>query len=448
MHKRTGRALAALTMAAVLPLLAACGNNGGVGGSSSAAQDESGPVTLNYWTWYPDENSLQPAIDAFEAANPDITVKLRIFTNTDYQTQLPLALNGGESLDVVGVQVSAMTNVVKDQLRPVEEYADDLGSGYPNDLDPQILKQAQSAADDNVLYDIPMGAISSSILYYNAATLDAAGIAVPQTAAELAEAAATLKAQGQATPVVQTGDGWWQEEVLFSIIGQTDPDVSDSIFLGDGSWDQPAIVNGLKAYKSLFDSGAIDTSVLSLTGSAPAEQFTSGQSAFLIDGAWQASLLSSAYREANNIALTDVGAVPLPIVTSGGKPAVRGLAEGGLAIPKSSTHVAAAAKFIAYMTFGDGVEIWDKNLVLVPTAKVAFTPDASTLTTQAAKDGFAAIQEVAAQPGSERTSQQDFLGKVEGPTILDVLRGNITPEDAAATLQAEWKSGRYPKAGS
>lgn len=448
MHKRTGKVLAALAIAAIIPLLAACGSNGGVGGSTAAAQSSSGPVTLQYWTWYPDQTSLQPAIDAFHKANPDISVKLRIFTNSDYQKQLPLALNGGESLDVVGVQVSAMTNTVKGQLRPVSDYASDLGSNYKSKLDPQILKQAQSAASDNVLYDIPMGAISSSILYYNAETLKKAGIAVPTTAAELAAAAKTLKAQGEAAPVVQTGDGWWQEEVLFSLIGQTDPKVSDSIFLGKGSWNQPAIVKGLTAYKSLFDSGAIDTSVLSLTGSAPVEQFTSGQSAFLIDGAWQASLLSANYRAANKIALTDVGAVPLPVVTPGGKPAVRGLAEGGMAIPKSSKHVAAAAKFIAYMTFGAGVEIWDKNLVLVPTAKLGFKPDASSLTTPAAKEGFAAIQKVAAEPGSQRTSQQDFLNKVEGPTILDVLRGNISPQDAAAKLQSEWTSGRYPKAGS
>jgi raffinose/stachyose/melibiose transport system substrate-binding protein len=419
-----------------------------VGGSTSAAQDETGPVTLQYWTWYPDQTSLQPAIDAFQKANPNITVNLRIFTNTDYQKQLPLALNGGETVDVAGVQVSAMTNTIKDQLHPVSDYAANLGGDYTTKLDPQILKQAQAAASDNVLYDLPMGAISSPILYYNADILSKAGIAVPKTAADLASAAATLKAQGEATPVVETGDGWWQEEVLFGLIGQTDPTVSDSIFLGNGSWNQPAIVNGLTAYKALFDSGAIDPSVLSLTGSAPAEQFTSGQSAFLIDGAWQASLLSSNYRTANKIALTDVGAVPLPLVTASGTSAVRGLAEGGMAIPKSSKHVAAAAKFIAYMTYGDGVEIWDKNLVLVPAAKVGFQPDATSLTTQAAKDGFAAIQKVASQPGSERTSQQDFLNKVEGPTILDVVRGNISPQDAVTKLQSEWTSGRYPKAGS
>src|SRR5689334_7029328 len=102
--------------------VSACGSSGGVGGKSTAKQADvtSGQtVTLNYWTWFPAEPTLKKSIAAFEAANPHIKIKLRVYSNTDYQKQLPLALNGGQSLDVVGVQISAMTNTVRTQLRPV-----------------------------------------------------------------------------------------------------------------------------------------------------------------------------------------------------------------------------------------------------------------------------------------------------------------------------------------
>ena len=438
---------AVLSAAVVLPLIAGCGSSGGVGGApSEVKQDATAKQTINYWTWYPDDKTVQPAIDAFEKANPDISVKLRIFASKDYQKQLPLALNGGESIDVVGIQVSAMTETIKSKLLPVDDYAKDLTGDYTKSLDSKIVKQATEAASDGKLYGLPMGAVASPILYFNNKLLSDNGIAVPKTASDLAEAAKKLKAAGVPTPVVQTGDGWWQEEVLFGIAGQTDPNLSDSIFRGDASWDQKPVVEALKKYKSLFDNGAIDTSVLSLTGSAPTEAFTSGKAAFLVDGSWQASLMSADYRKANKISLTDVGAEALPVV-DGGTPAVRGLAEGGMGIPKSSTHVAAAAKFVSFMTYGAGVEEWNKNLVYTPTAKTDFALGDSTLTTQAAKDGLSTIQKVAAAPGSQRTSQQDFLNTVEGPTILDVLRGNISAEDAAKKLQSEWSSGRYPKAG-
>jgi raffinose/stachyose/melibiose transport system substrate-binding protein len=446
-HKLTKPIITVAVTALAVSLLAGCGNSGGVGGQKSAAQNASGSVTLNYWTWYPDQKTTQAAIAGFEKANPNIKVNLRLYTNTDYQKDLPLALNGGSKLDVVGVQVSAMTNTVKSNLRPVSTYANDLVPGWKTQLDPKLVKQTQAAASDDVLYDLPMGEVSSPFVFYNAALLKKYDIAVPKTADQLAAASKKLVAAGISQPVVEVGDGWWQEEVLFGIIGQTNPTLSDKIFLGKASWNQPAIVKGLADYKSLFDSGAIATSTLSLTGSAPDAAFDTGKAAFLIGGAWESSILSASYRAANNIALSDVGATSFPIVESGGKPAARSLAEGGLAIPKSSTHVAAAAKFISYMTYGAGVGLWDSNLVYAPAAKVGFAPT-SELTTAAAKKGFATVVAVSSAPGSERTSQQDFLNNVEGPTILNVLRGTTTPEAAAASLQAAWTSGRYPHSGN
>ena len=96
---------AAVALVAVSALaLTACGNSGGVGGAPSAPQSSAGgKATLNYWTWFPAEATLKKAIAAYQAANPNVTINLREFQNADYQKQLPLALNGGEKLDMAGV---------------------------------------------------------------------------------------------------------------------------------------------------------------------------------------------------------------------------------------------------------------------------------------------------------------------------------------------------------
>ena len=83
------------------------------------------------------------------------------------------------------------------------------------------------------------------------------------------------------------------------------------------------MVSALNAYKSLFDSGAVHNSVLSLTGSDPDTLFYSGKAAFLIGGSWEASVLSAPYRSANKIAHGDWGAAAVPVATAGGKAAVR-----------------------------------------------------------------------------------------------------------------------------
>jgi raffinose/stachyose/melibiose transport system substrate-binding protein len=231
--------------------------------------------------------------------------------------------------------------------------------------------------------------------------------------------------------------------MLFTIIGQTDPTLSDAIQYHGGKWNDPALVKGLTDYKSLFTSGAIPKSTLSLLNGTGTTVFTSGKAAFYIDGSWNDSLLSAAYRTANKITLADVGAAGVPVVDANGTPAVRAFAEGGLAIPKSSTHVAAAAKFIAYMTSGAGVGVWAPDLVLIPASK-AFTLGSDVLTSPAAQSGYKAIQALVDSAGSDRNSQQDFLNQVEGNDILDVLNGSKTPQKAADDMQSQWTSGRYP----
>lgn len=446
--KKRSVGLSAGLFSAVLAL-AACGNSGGVGGSSAATQATVGAgqtVTLNYETWYPDQATLQKAIAGFEAANPHIKINLRVLASQDFQKQLPLQLDGGQSLDVVGVQVSAMTNTVRSQLRPVSSYSDDLGANWRSQIDSKLLSQAQGAASDNVLYDIPMGGVASAFMYYNNTLLKQAGISsAPTTYAQLADDITKIKKSDPSvtSPVVFTGEAWWQEEMLFTFAGQTDPALSNSIIHGVGSWDQPAVVDALNAYKNLFSTGGVQSSVLSLTGGDPDNLFYSNKAAFLIGGSWEASVLSASYRAQNNISNSDWGAAAVPLA-NGGAPAVRSLAEGGLAIPLGSKYPAQAAKFIAYMTYGPGVDLWNQNLAYTPVAKVGWQPPANVLTTPAAVQGLQSITGLAADAVSERDSQQNFLNNVEGPTILDVLRGTTSPQQAAASLQAQWTSGRYP----
>lgn len=434
-------------------LLSACGNSGGVGGAPAASQASStasGPVTLNFETWYPSQEVLQPAIDAFQKANPNIKINLRVLASQDYQKQLPLQLQGGESLDVVGIQVSAMTNNIKDQLRPVDTYADQFDGDYKTALDAKLLKQAQEGASDNVLYGIPMGGVASPFMYYNNEILMKAGIKTPPaTIAELADAVKKIKATqpGVTTPVVANGEAWWLDEMLWGFTGQKSPHLSDDILYNGASYDQPAMIAGINAYKELFTSGAADTSILSLDYTGADTAFFTGKAAFLFGGSWEGSVMTVGAQAANKTTSKDFGAMAAPISSQGGNPAVRTLAEGGMGIPKSSMHVAEAAKFISFMVYGAGVDLWNSTLQYNPDAKVGWAPSASVLATKAAQEGFATMGKVSAADGSKRDAQQDFLSNVEGPVLQKVLRGKMSPEDAVKQLQKEWSSGRYPMAG-
>ena len=448
---RACRRLAVAVTAAVMTVaVAACGNSGGVGSSSGAAQATAGAgqnVTLNYWTWFPAQSTLQKSIDAFEKANPTIKINLREFTNTSYQTELPLALGGGQHLDIVGVQVAAMTNSVRKDLRPVSDWAGDLPTTWQSHINSTMLSQAQKISQNNTLYDIPMGSIGSAFMYANQALLATAGItAEPTTSGQLAADVAKIKqAEPGVTPVTFSGESWWQDEVFFTVADQIDPKLSDELYTGKIAWNSPKMVQALTEYQQLFSSGTLSTGTLSLKEADADEAFNSGKAAFLLEGSWDSSVLSSAYRKANGIDVADVGASYFPVSVPGGSPAARTYAEGGLAIPKSSQHMAQAAKFIQFMTMTQqGESTWAPDLVLVPSMS-GYTVPSSVLTSQAAQSGFATIQRVIDAGGSGRGEYPtNFTSDVLDNSLLQVARGQISPQSEAANLQSAWASGRYP----
>ena len=444
------RSLAAAATTLVLSLsMAACGNSGGVGGTSAAGQatvSAGQKVTLNYWTWFPAQATVQKSIAAFEAANPNITVKLREFSNTDYQKELPLALNGGQSLDVVGVQISAMTNTVSSQLRPVTDWQKDLPTGWQSKLNSTMVAQTQKIAKSDTLYSVPMGSIGSAVVYSNADVLKKLGIAFPTTEAELAAAVAKVKAAGGGVaPVVFSGEAWWQDEMFFTVADQIDPSLSDELYTGKVAWNSPQLVKALTDYQNLFSKGILDKGTLSLKEADADNQFNAGKAAFLVEGSWDSSVLSATYRRANGISVGNVGAGAFPVVVDGGKPAARTYAEGGLAIPKSSKYPAQAAKFIQFMALDPaGVDTWASDLVLVPSLN-GYQVDPSVLTTPEAQSGYAAIQSLISAGGSGRGQYSTtFTTDVLDNKLLDVARGKTSPQAAAAALQSAWTSGRYP----
>ena len=447
---QVGRVAAAAATAVVLALTAtACGNSGGVGGSAHAKQatvSAGQTVTLNYWTWFPVQTTLQKSIAAFEAANPTIKIKLREFSNTDYQKELPLALNGGQSLDVVGVQVAAMTNTVSTQLRPVSSWQSDLPANWQSLVNSTMVSQTQKIAKDDTLYSVPMGSIGSAVLYSNVDVLKKLGLPFPTTEAQLATDVTKIKSSDSGvSPIVFSGETWWQDEMFFTIADQIDPKLSDELYTGKVAWNSPQMVEALTTYQNLFKQGILDKGTLSLKEADADDQFDAGKAAFIVEGSWNSSVLSAPYRKANGIAVGNVGAGAFPVVVPNGKPAARTYAEGGLAIPKSSKYPAQAAKFIQFMTMNPaGVNTWASDLTLVPSLN-GYQINTSVLTTPEAQSGYAAITSLINAGGSGRGEYSTtFTSDILDNDLLDVARGQVAPQAEANTLQKAWASGRYP----
>jgi len=449
----TARAFAVITAGLALGLTACSAGGSPDGQSVKQAVPQSGeetkkpgkpegPVTLKYWTFTPPEAALKKAIAAFERANPRIKVKLRTFTEADYRKRLPKALADDEALDVVGLPIPTMTRSVANRLRPVDDWKDKVSGGWIDELEENAVRQTEKAAKGGTLYSVPMGSNGGAVMYYNAGLLSELGLSFPETAADLESVVRQVKKEiPDLRPIVFSGEPRRQEELLFTIAGQSHPTLSDELLAGGKRWNSPEVVSALTAYRSLFDRGVLAKSGLTLKGDRPAELFRSGKALFLVGGSDQSSMLSASHRKTAKISVKRIGAGPFPTVLQGSKPALRSTAEVGLAIPKSSKHVAEAATLIEFLTTGDGVSSWVGDLALVP-AREDFRIASSVFADSEGEDGYAAIQELVKNGGSLNVPDESFLERVEGDVILDVAHGRITAKKAADRLQEEWSRGQ------
>jgi multiple sugar transport system substrate-binding protein len=140
--------------------------------SGCAAPAESGPVTITYSNFISNdgnEENLQAIVDAFEDANPDITVEVTTLPYGDYGTALQTDLAAGSVSDVFDIEYANYAQYqANGVLAPLEVQNADA-------YKPSLL---EAYATDGVQYALP-SSFSDVVLYYNADLFDAAGLDYP-----------------------------------------------------------------------------------------------------------------------------------------------------------------------------------------------------------------------------------------------------------------------------
>lgn len=408
-----------------------------------AAQD----TTLEVWTWFPSEDVMTKIIDAFEASHPGIDVNLNLFESSAYQDRMPLALASGDAMDVVAVQTSTMVELVRGDLMPLAPLFDEHGSAPLSDLlSESALEQAAGLASDGELYIAPMGVLGSVAVYYNADLLEAIGVAMPTTRAEMAtfvEAVAAYDAD--LLPYSFTGANWFLDEITLTIAEQGAPGFFNSVrYEQGGSWDSPEYAAAFDAITSAYADGIFSKNTLDLDYGRAAELFQQGQAVAYIQGTWENGVLSAPFREANSIPLDNVVGSPLPVMVEGGEPAIRSFIEVALAVPAQAENPDLSVQFIEFMTAGDGVAAWADTLFAVPAAKGFTLPD-GIFSTDGSEAAYGAIATQLLSPTSDRNNVSDFSAAA-GDAIISAILTDVSTADQIIFLQSEWESGRYSNA--
>ena len=429
-------------MSVVLAAIMTVGLLSGCGTSKESDSKEGEQVTLNYWTWFPSTDQIEETVKAFEKENPDIKINMTVMESKAFQEKVPLALSTEEDIDVIGVQPSAFAEEVQDYLANLDELMPEAaGEDWKELYSEKCLEQGNhlTSGDTKMLVLTNSG---SMIGYYNAALLKELGCDVPKTIEEYKVAAEKLKEKypDKYAGVFAGKDAWVMDEMMLTVLGQQGDYFNQWRYDG-ADVDSKEYKMAFEGFKKFFDEGIFTKDTLDLDYASATEEFTNGNALVYYMGSWESPLLSKQLREKNGIELEDVGAMALPIVEKDGTASVRSYIDSGIGIVDYSEKKEAAAKFVAYLTLGEGADIFGKQLTGT-SAKKEFSVDESLFASDTAKQGWDTVVELINNGTADRNNVSGY-SDIEGAEVQSYINGTKTVDEALKTCQKEWTSGKY-----
>ena len=235
---------------------------------------------------------------------------------------------------------------------------------------------------------------------------------------------------------------WVMDEMMLTVLGQQGS-YYNAWRYEDAAINSEEYKAAFEGFKKFFDEGIFTEDVLDLDYASATEEFTNGNALVYYMGSWESPLLAQQLREKNGIALEDVGAMALPVASQGGQAAVRSYIDAGIGIVDYSEKKEAAAKFVAYLTLGDGADIFGKQLTGT-SAKTSFAVDESLFATETAKEGWNTVVELINTGTADRNNVSGY-SDIEGAEVQSYINGTKTVEEALEACQKEWESGEYLK---
>ncbi|SEF84565.1 multiple sugar transport system substrate-binding protein/raffinose/stachyose/melibiose transport system substrate-binding protein [Nonomuraea solani] len=332
---RSPRPSLALSAVGCLVLLTGCGG-GGFAGDSQAQQSEGGQVSVRmlvnispnltqaYW-----DGLVKP----FEQANPGIDVKIEAPTGKGVADTLPQQLAAGNAPDVVETLMADET-LAKQMLDLTDQ---------PWTKDTPLAEQAKLGGRT---YSVGVGVQAQSLVFYNKAAFDKAGIKEsPTTFDELDAAMGKLKEAGYLP--LQTGGDFLTGLQLLQLSNpsraQTHPAWQQDVKAGKTKAGE-SLLPYLERYRTWIDKGYVDKNALGMKYADAETAFLTGKSAMYVMGSWFTASEAKAKKD------FEVGVFPAPVDKGQTYPGPQGAT---LAAPymilKSTPQKDAALKLVQWL---------------------------------------------------------------------------------------------------
>lgn len=390
--------------------------------ASAAAQ-----TNLNFWSWRTEDvAAYEQFIEVFHAENPDINVTFTPYLNTEYNTIVATALQGGGGPDIVHLRAYGGMESLAEAglLTRLDDKVEALGG-----FDPGILLGATNRADGGV-YGVPFALQTVQVLY-NVDMFDRLGLSEPTTWAEFLAVGDALKASG-VYALANGGKEPWSLETMFGAVAPT--------FYGCTPF-----FEDISAGRTNFLDPRFEASLQRMLDLRPymADNFmgvdyTDMQTLFAFEQAGM--LLGGSYELGNMASLNpalNIGSFAVPADDAGAESCISYYVDGSYGINANSPHQAEALRFIEFLASHQFGQLFTDTLQQI-SAVPGTVPTSKPL---------AEIVELMNAEGTPYLLLTSFrFGQPSGSTLLQnemqaAMAGDSTVADVAANIQrgvAEW----------
>jgi raffinose/stachyose/melibiose transport system substrate-binding protein len=224
--------------------------------------------------------------DKFKAENPDIELDQEILFNEPFHQKVSAGIAAGTLSDVMYAWPSGRSMPLHEG-KLIKDLTPLLGKDYLKDFVPAAIDPNNQGA--KFLGVLPQSVTYTTVMYANKALIEANGLKVPTTYAQLKAMVPKLKAKGIAIVLMANKDTWPMQSCLFSTVsGRLLGDAFiDNVKAGKAKFTDAAFVNALKFIETMYKDGVISKDTIQIGyGESPA-LFAAGKAAFLIDGDWR-----------------------------------------------------------------------------------------------------------------------------------------------------------------
>jgi raffinose/stachyose/melibiose transport system substrate-binding protein len=306
----------------------------------------------------------------FQEKNPNITIDMAVVNNSDLSTttQTRLSANDIDVIDVFGFS-NGVQPYMKNVTPPNWQALIDAGllmdltdQPFVKNYDPNVIRDSGTYNDK--VYEINLGRVTYSGVFYNKDMFAANNVAVPTTWQELVAACATFKAASIPCMTAGGKDGWPIFVGAYGLLGAEFPDQAAYV---EGLWTGKIKFNDEKSLDmwtkmQIYAHDMMEEGASGIANDAAPGRFASGAVAMLPGGMWMAPAIDSAQPEFK------WGYIPFPgSDNADDNKAWFGKYDQGWSIAANTPHKEAALEYVSEFSDPENYAAFVNALGFIPT---------------------------------------------------------------------------------